>query len=262
MGGGRMAFADLAGTAAWGTLAAAGVFAVAGMVKGVVGLGLPTVAMALLALWMAPAQAAALLVVPSLLTNVWQMRPWQGVPPLWRRLAGLQLGVCAGTWGGAWWLGAPAGEGARLALGVALIAYALWSLAGAQGVTPPRHERWLGPLVGVVTGTVTAATGVFVVPAVPYLQSLGLQRDALVQAMGLSFTVSTLALAGGLIAQASLPPAVWVASLGMLVPALLGMAAGQWLRQRLSPPAFRRCMLASLLALGGYLVWAGRTVLL
>ena len=73
-----MAFAELAGHAAWGTLAAAGVFAVAGVVKGVVGLGLPTVAMALLALWMAPAQAAALLIVPSLLTNLWQMRPWRG----------------------------------------------------------------------------------------------------------------------------------------------------------------------------------------
>ncbi|MCR2730907.1 sulfite exporter TauE/SafE family protein, partial [Salmonella enterica] len=59
-------------------------------------------------------------------------------------------------------------------------------------------EPWLGPLCGLVTGALTGATGVFVIPAVPYLNALGLARDDLVQALGLSFTVSTLALAAGL----------------------------------------------------------------
>ena len=44
-------------------------FLVAGLVKGVVGMGLPTVAMGLLGLVMPPVQAAALLVVPSLVTT-------------------------------------------------------------------------------------------------------------------------------------------------------------------------------------------------
>ncbi|MEA2541846.1 MAG: uncharacterized protein QOH35_3212, partial [Acidobacteriaceae bacterium] len=57
------------------------------------------------------------------------------------------------------------------------------------------------PIIGIVTGAVTGATGVFVIPATPYLQSLGLQKDELVQALGLSFTVSTVALAGGLLAN-------------------------------------------------------------
>ena len=46
------------------------VFLVAGWVKGVVGMGLPTVAMGALGLVIAPVQAAALLVVPSLVTKV------------------------------------------------------------------------------------------------------------------------------------------------------------------------------------------------
>ena len=72
---------DFTASAAALWLFSALVFTAAGVVKGVVGLGLPTLAMALLALAMAPAQAAALLVLPSLVTNVWQMRPW----PRWRR---------------------------------------------------------------------------------------------------------------------------------------------------------------------------------
>lgn len=83
-------------------------FLLAGLVKGVVGLGLPTLAMALLALAMPPAQAAALLILPSLVTNVWQMRPWPTLAPMTRRLWPMQAGVVAGTLGGAWLLGAPA----------------------------------------------------------------------------------------------------------------------------------------------------------
>jgi uncharacterized protein len=51
----------------------AAVFALAGFVKGVIGLGLPTISMGLLAIVMPPIEAAAILILPSLLTNVWQM---------------------------------------------------------------------------------------------------------------------------------------------------------------------------------------------
>ena len=60
---------------------------------------------------------------------------------------------------------------------------------------PKAWEPILGPIVGAITGLITAATGVFVIPAVPFLQGIGLEKEELVQALGLSFTVSTLALA-------------------------------------------------------------------
>ena len=234
----------------------AAVFVAAGLVKGVVGLGLPTLAMALLALVMTPAQAAALLLLPSFVTNLWQMRPWGTLGPLVRRLVPMQLGVCAGTLAGAWWLGAPAGAWATVALGVALVVYGGWGLTGAQlPRVPAPVQRWLGPLVGAGTGLVTAVTGVFVIPAVPYLQALGLSRDELVQAMGLSFTVSTVALALGLAANGQYPAAALGASALMLLPALVGMQLGQWLRLRLSPPRFRLCFMAALVILGGWMVW-------
>ncbi|MCW5655809.1 MAG: sulfite exporter TauE/SafE family protein [Hydrogenophaga sp.] len=230
------------------------VFVLAGVVKGVVGLGLPTVAMALLALTMTPAQAAALLIVPSLVTNLWQLRPWHTLGTLLRRLVAMQAGVCVGTLAGAWWMGAPAGPWAGMALGVALLAYGFWSLAGFTPTLTPRAQRLLGPVAGALTGLVTAATGVFVVPAVPYLQALRLERDTLVQAMGLSFTVSTLAWAIGLRINGVATSSVLGPSLLMLPAALLGMALGQRLRQRMAPVLFRRCFLGALMLLGLYLV--------
>ncbi len=232
------------------------VFVAAGMVKGVVGLGLPTLAMALLALRLVPAQAAALLILPSLVTNVWQMLPWRGLPPLLRTLWPMQVGVVLGTLAGAWWLGAPAGDWAKAALGLALVAYGAWGLWGVQLPRPSLAvQRSAGPLVGAVTGLVTAATGVFVVPAVPYLQALGLARDDLVQAMGLSFTVSTLALALGLALNQQYPATTAIGSALLVLPALIGMQIGQRLRQRLSPARFRLCFMGALVLLGGWMVW-------
>ncbi len=87
---------------------------------------------------------------------------------------------------------------AAAALGAALTLYAVVGLAKLRLRVPLGSERWAGPVVGAATGLVTGATGVFVIPAVPYLGSLGLERDDLVQALGLSFTASTLALAAGI----------------------------------------------------------------
>lgn len=235
-------------------LAAAAVFLLAGTVKGVIGLGLPTVAMALLALWMPPAQAAALLIVPSLVTNIWQTGPRATFKPVLRRIGGMQAGIVAGTLGGALWLGVPGGAWASVALGLALVVYALWGLTGRQLHVPPGRERWLGPVVGAATGLVTAVTGVFAMPAVPYMQALGFQRDALIQAMGISFTTSTVVLAIGLAGNGGYPVSALGGSIAMLLPAIGGMALGTWLRKRLPVAVFRRCFLAGLALLGFYMV--------
>ncbi len=95
------------------------------------------------------------------------MRPWGTLGPLLRRLGGMQAGVVVGTLGGAALFGAPAGPVGALLLGLALVAYAAWGLAGRTLRIAPRHEGWAGPAVGAATGLVTALTGVFVVPAVP-----------------------------------------------------------------------------------------------
>jgi uncharacterized protein len=78
-------------------LATAGAFLLAGFVKGVIGLGLPTVSIGLLGLLMTPAQAAAILVVPSLVTNIWQAAVGGGLIALARRLWPLLAGICLGT---------------------------------------------------------------------------------------------------------------------------------------------------------------------
>lgn len=231
----------------------AAVFVLAGAVKGVTGMGLPTVAVSLLALWLQPAEAAALLVLPSLATNVAQCRgPQLGrlVRLLWPAWLGLALATVlapASRPGG--WLVEP-----RTLLGAALLAYGAWGLwrPALPDLTP--HARPIGAAVGLATGVMTALTAVFVMPLVPFLQTLRLDKDAMVQALGLSFTVGTLALGlrlerAGELALLSTPVALAVAA------ALGGLALGQRLRKRLSGAAFQRTLFVGFMALGVANTW-------
>lgn len=232
----------------------AATFLLAGFVKGVIGLGLPTIAVGILGVVMVPAQAAALLVVPNLITNGWQIATGPGLKTILLRLWPMLAGIGAGTWAGAGLLEQQKNGSATLWLGIALVLYALVGLKAAKLRVPAGMENWLGPMIGIATGVATAATGVFVLPAVPYLQALGLDKNELVQALGVSFIVSTLALSVGLVGAGALDMQVAWNSLLALAPALAGMAAGTMIRNRISAVTFKLCFFAGLLALGAYLV--------
>ncbi|MDB5803919.1 MAG: Sulfite exporter TauE/SafE [Betaproteobacteria bacterium] len=232
-------------------------FGLAGLVKGVIGLGLPTVAIGILGLVMAPSQAAAILIVPSLVTNVWQLAAGPRFGALLKRMWPLLVGTCVGTWAAALLFEGVNMPWAPLALGLALIAYAIFGLSAVKFTVPRHLEVWLNPPIGAATGIITIATGVFVMPTVPYLQALEMNRDDLIQALGINFTVSTLALAGGLMHGGLLRPAVLGFSAIALVTAMVGMFIGTYLRSRIPPQVFRRCFFGGLLLLGCHLAIRG-----
>ena len=217
-------------------------------------MGLPTVTMGVLGLFMAPANAAALVIIPSLITNLWQFAAGDHRASLLRRLWPMLLAMSAATVPAAGLLTAGRSERVTVALGSVLVLYGVIGLARLHLKVPLRLEPWLSPLMGAATGVLTGATGVFVIPAAPYFQALGLQKDALVQALGLSFTVSTLALAAGLATRGAFHLHVAAASLLCAAPALVGVLAGQWIRAKIDPQAFRIVFLLGLVLLGADLI--------
>ncbi|HWV51421.1 sulfite exporter TauE/SafE family protein [Pseudorhodoplanes sp.] len=225
-------------------------YLLAGFVKGVIGMGLPTVALGLLAAVISPAQAAAILIAPSLATNIWQMVAGPYLVGLVKRLGGMLLGMFVGAWLGNGILTGANAKPAAIGLGIVLIAYSLIGLSKVKFSVPRASEIWVGPLVGIGTGAVMAATGVFVIPALPYLQAMGFDKDELVQALGLHFTVSTVALALVLWDGGAFSLSLGTLSLFAIAPAVIGMYAGQRVRARLSPETFRIFLYIGLLALG------------
>jgi uncharacterized membrane protein YfcA len=231
------------------------VFLAAGAVKGISGMGLPTFSVALLGLFMPAATAATLMLLPSLLTNIAQCvgpharalarRLW----PMWLMLAAATVFSPLPDLGSA-------GAGARLTLGTVLVAYGLWGLARAALPDPGRFARPLGGVAGALSGLLTAATGVFVMPMVPYLQSLRLEKEVMIQALGLSFLVATLALALRLgplavLSGAAVPLAGHAIALGA---AFTGLWLGSVLRRRLPLLVFQRALYSVFIALGALML--------
>ncbi len=229
-------------------------FLLAGTVKGVIGMGLPSVSLALLTASLGLPQAMALLIVPSFVTNVWQAVTGGNALRILKRIW-LFLVMASVTV----WLGAAALTRVNLdllsaLLGVLLVLYAVLGMSGARFSMPRRQEVWAGPLLGGVNGVLTGMTGSFVVPGVIFLQAIGLPRDMLIQSMGMLFTISTLALAISLKGNGLLTAELSGISAVAVVPALIGMVLGQRLRRRLSETVFRRVFFVALLLLGLYII--------
>ncbi len=237
--------------------ATAGAFLLAGFVKGGIGLGLPTVAIGLLGLMMTPAQAAAIMVAPALITNVWQAAVGGSLLPLVRRIWPMLIGICIGTFIAAKWLpGANSGQ-ATVWLGFALLIYAVLGLIKMDFTVSPRAERWLNLPMGALTGVITAATGIYVLPGTPYLHALQFDRNRLVQVLGISFTVSTMALGAALMHAGEIGMSLAAPVLVAIVASLAGMWLGQMVRGKVREQTFRLWFFLGLLALGLHLALRG-----
>jgi uncharacterized membrane protein YfcA len=231
----------------------AAAFLFAGFVKGVIGLGLPTVSIGVLGLWMTPAEAAAIVLLPAIVTNVWQCTHGGGFFSLLRRMAPLLLGIALGTLLGALFLPSGNSGEATTLLGAVLALYAALGLLNIHFSVPPELEPWLGPVMGTVNGALTVSTGVFAIPNVPYIHSLNFNRDKLVQALGLSFVASTVTMAAALGFNGTLHADLLLPSGIALVAALAGMPLGRLVRRRVKAETFRFWFFVGLLLLGLHL---------
>jgi uncharacterized membrane protein YfcA len=234
-------------------IAIAAVFFLAGFVKGVIGLGLPTVAMGLLAVSMPPARALAIVIVPAIITNIWQTFVGPYLRDITRRLWPLMAGTAIGIWCSAGLMTGPYARYGTIVLGVLLVIYAVVGLSKFNFRVAPANEKWVGGIVGLITGVVSAATGVQVIPSMPFMQAIGMEKDELVQALGVFFTTATVALAFNLTSAGLLTAATALPGAVAMAGAFAGMFIGQAVRSRLQPEAFRRWFLIAMILLGIYL---------
>jgi len=230
------------------------IFLLAGAVKGMIGLGLPTVSLALLTLVTDLPHAMTLLLVPSLFTNLWQAAVGGYGKEIWCRFWPFLLACAAMIW--------PSSALLRIVdlwqltalLGGLLLVYGVTSLAGCRLKVARPQERWAGPVLGAINGILTGMTGSFVVPGVLFLQAIDLPRNFLIQAMGTLFAVSTVSLAVAMRGQGYLTMDNGLVSIAGLIPAIVGMWLGQRFRDRLSDDLFKKMFYSALLIVGVYIV--------
>ena len=231
-------------------LVIAGAFIVAGIAKGAIGMGLPPIALALMSFAVPLGDALALMVVPSMATNVWQAIYGTGFLRLLRRFWTMAATSVAALMVVAVGFGHLGSQRAMSWIGVILVLYAALALTAWRPAVSRTTERWANPLIGLASGAVAGVTGDAAVPFLPYMQSLDIDRHDLVQALGIMFLFIIGALTLALALQGAFDATNLVGAILAIVPTFTGVWLGQKARQAVSAETFRRVFLIGMFAVG------------
>jgi len=231
-------------------LVIAGAFIVAGIAKGAIGMGMPPIAIGLMSFAVSLESAIAIMVVPTMVTNIWQAIYGGGLRPLMRRFGSMAATAMVGILAVGYLLSDLGSPGTAGWVGVLLVLYSLIALTPYRPRVPRRAEPWANPLIGLASGAVAGATGVAAVPFLPYMQSLDMDRHELVQALGIMFVFITGMLAVSLALHGAYHLTTSVAGIAALAPTMVGVWLGQHARRRLSAETFRRIFIFGMLGVG------------
>ncbi len=228
------------------------VFLLAGTVKGLVGLGLPTITIALTSLVLPLTEAIALIALPTIFTNVWQAAVGGQFWAILRRQWPLIVPLTIVLYLTVWLIGQKGPNWAFLVLAGVLIVYSGLGLLRIRLHIHADLERFLAPVIGVASGFVAGLVGVPIIPLMPYLQGLDIKPSELVQTLGVVLCATSLTLTASLLFFGLLDGPRAIVSAAAVVPALVGMWVGQRIRLRLSVEQFRLAVLWALLLTGVY----------
>jgi uncharacterized membrane protein YfcA len=233
---------------AW-TLGLTGV-AVAAFVKGAVGFGYPLIATPLLALATDVRTAVAVLLVPNILMDVFQMARRPGLIAALRRHASLIAMGVIGTVVGTQFLAVVSTRALFLMLGATVLAFVVLSLARPAWRISPAMERPLAPVVGLVAGTLGGLTNTPAVAVTPYYYALGLPKSEFVRVLSATFLTFKLTQLGAAWQVGLLDARVWLPWAGAAVVSLGAFRLGLGAQDRVPQAIFNRAVL-TLLALVG-----------
>ncbi len=225
-------------------------FLAAGCVKGVIGLGLPLTAIAVLTTTIGLRDAIPLIVIPVLITNIWQASHGGALGRHFRRFWPLNLLLCAGTWVGTVMLFRIDPWILSLVLGVVIICFALINIFAVTMRVREGSEFWLSPAVGAFSGVLTGVTGSVGAPVAIYFQALGLGKEEFLQAISLSFFLAAMAWIPSLTSEAAFGFEIALTSTAALIPAFAGMWIGRRIRNHLSELYFSRGVFLFLIVIG------------
>jgi len=229
-----------------------GGFLLGGISKGLIGMGLPVVVLAIIAGPLGVASSLSLLVVPAILTNIWQALDGGALREILRRLWPFYIAASLGVVVGGLILAGSSEELMLAILGLVLTVYSILTLISPPIPAPGRHETWMAPSAALLGGVMFGMVGNFIVPGILYLQALGLKRDVLVQALGVNFIVISSTLALSLTSHNLIAWDSFLLSCFCVPAAFAGMFIGRHVRRYVSESGFRKTFLFALLATGIY----------
>jgi uncharacterized membrane protein YfcA len=227
---------------------------ISAFLKGISGLGFSTICLGLLTIFLDPKLAIPLVFIPSLSSNLIVMIEVGHFFESLKRFWLLILSALPGLVIGMVFLNNSGSDGPRFILGTIMLIYSMWALRVEILHLSERLEKILLVPVGVISGMVNGITGSQIMPIMPFLLSLKMDRNVLVQTMNCAFTFNTLVMIMGFskIGLYKLP--VISLSIVGIIPVALGVCLGGRIRRKASEAMFRRMVLGFLMVMGTILI--------
>lgn len=240
----------LLGLPVWALAALAGFYFLGGMIKGITGAGMPLFLIPLSTQFLDAPAAVALLIVPMVLTNVAQAREGGHTVAAVRGMVPILLPLIAGALVGVHLLISVNRHVLNLILGCSFIGLAFLLGAMPRVRIGPEAARRAGPLVGLAAGLLGGMSAIFGPPMIAYLVGIGVDPDTFVKRMAIMALTASATMLLTLSGAGAMAPADLAISACALVPIVLGMPVGRWLRGRIRPAVFRYAVLLVLAASG------------
>ena len=228
-----------------------------GVVKGVVGMGLPLTALASMTTVLDLRTAVSLVVIPIILTNILQAFRGGMFKELLRKFWLMLLIAAAGVFVGVYCLYRFDPSYFLITLGIIVCAYSLNNLYSVRLSISEQSMPIMSPIVGACSGLAAGMTGTIGVPIAIYFQALGLKKDMFVQAVGIQFLFTGSILTLALFRQGGFTSEISIISAIAVIPSLIGMFAGKIIREKVSEDRFRTWLYVVLLFVGLNLIRKG-----
>jgi len=229
-------------------------FSVASFLKGMTGLGYSTICLGLLTLNLDPKISIPLVILPSVSSNLFVMIQAGNFISALKRFWPVYVSVIPGVVTGFLFLSRTVSSYSRAVLGAVLMVYAIWALLSKTHFLSEKQEKWLSVPVGLCTGLINGYTGSQIIPVLPYLFSLKLDKNTFVQSINISFTLSSLLMLFFLNSQDMLtPPLMMTSAVGILVAGVI-VPLGNRIRTKLKDETYKKVVLIFLLLNGAALI--------
>ena len=226
--------------------------AAGGFAKGVVGFALPLIGLSVLGSFLPYEVAVALLIMPTLVSNVFQSlrngiaAAWGSLRAFWRLNLILVVMIALSAQ-----LVLRLPQQLLFALlGLFVTAFGLAQILGWQPRLPPGRCGLVETLVALVGGFFGGISGIWGPPVIMYLLAARVPKIEMIRAQSLSFLLGSLVLLfahlrSGVLDAVTLPASTW-----LVVPTMLAMFAGYRVQDRLDQDLFRKVTLAVLVLAG------------
>lgn len=228
-----------------------------GFSKGALGLGMPLIAVPILALFMPVPQALAMLTVPIVVTNVWQSVQGGNLSVVWRRFWPMGMALVIGIGAGTQVLVRLEPATLYIVMGTVVLIQPTVRLFRPDYTITESRQRWMGPTICGLSGILGGISGFYAAPLLVYLTMVRLPKDIFTATIALMFLLGGAAFAVFLAHAGVLTGEILVLSAAALAPTVAGIWVGIRIRYRISQAQFEKGITVVMLLMGVSLIGKG-----